>query len=116
MSDKDELGAFLLGFLVGGLAGAVTALLLAPQSGEDTRAYLKDKTFELRDKTTQSLEEAYAKAEAAAGEAKIRFDEVAKMAQARAEELKTRGQSMFEQIKKPHSTNPIAEIETPVES
>ncbi len=34
MSDRDEFGAFLLGFIVGGLTGAVASLLLAPQSGE----------------------------------------------------------------------------------
>ena len=32
MSDRDDFGAFLIGFTVGGLAGAVVALLFAPQS------------------------------------------------------------------------------------
>ena len=40
MSDRDEFGAFLVGFIVGGLTGAVTALLFAPQSGEETRALI----------------------------------------------------------------------------
>ena len=36
MSDNnDEFGAFLVGFIVGGLSGAVVALLFAPQSGEE---------------------------------------------------------------------------------
>jgi len=51
MSDRDDFGAFLIGFVVGGVAGAVTALLLAPQSGEETRAMIKDRAIELRDKT-----------------------------------------------------------------
>ena len=38
MSDRDEFGAFLVGFIVGGLTGAVVSLLFAPQSGEETRA------------------------------------------------------------------------------
>ena len=58
MSDRDEFGAFLVGFVVGGLTGAVVALLFAPQSGEETRALIKDKSIELRDKaqlTARSL-------------------------------------------------------------
>jgi gas vesicle protein len=63
MSDSDELGAFLVGFIVGGLSGAVVALLFAPQSGEDTRTMIKDKSIELRDKAQASAEGAMAKAE-----------------------------------------------------
>ena len=50
MSDRDEFGAFLVGFVVGGLTGSVAALLFAPQSGEETRALIKDKSIELRDR------------------------------------------------------------------
>ena len=58
MSDRDEFGAFLVGFIVGGLSGAVVALLFAPQTGEETRALIKDKSIELRDKAQVSAEEA----------------------------------------------------------
>src|SRR5215218_6699207 len=64
MSDRDEFGAFLVGFIVGGLSGAVVALLFAPQTGEETRALIKDKSIELRDIAQQSAEEALARAEA----------------------------------------------------
>ena len=38
MSQQDsDFGAFLAGFFVGGLIGAAVALLIAPQSGEETR-------------------------------------------------------------------------------
>ena len=46
----------LVGMLIGGLAGAVTMLLLAPQSGKDTREQLQKKGFELRDRTTGMVE------------------------------------------------------------
>jgi gas vesicle protein len=63
MSDRDEFGAFLVGFIVGGLSGAVAALLFAPQSGEETRALIKDKSIELRDRAQETAEEAIARAE-----------------------------------------------------
>ena len=50
----------LVGMLVGGLAGAVTMLLLAPQSGKDTRKQIQEKSIELRDKTTEVVEDALA--------------------------------------------------------
>lgn len=50
----------LTGILVGGLAGAFTMLLLAPQSGEDTRMQIQEKSIELRDRTTGMVEDAMA--------------------------------------------------------
>ena len=47
----------LAGILVGGLAGAVTMLLLAPQSGKDTRRQIREKSIELRDRTSEMIED-----------------------------------------------------------
>ncbi len=47
-----------IGLLVGGLAGAVTMLLLAPQPGRDTRIQIQKKGLELRDRTTEMVEDA----------------------------------------------------------
>ncbi len=49
---------FLAGLLAGGLAGAGTMLMLAPQSGEKTRMEIKNKGLELRDEAAESLTEA----------------------------------------------------------
>jgi hypothetical protein len=65
MSDRDALGAFLVGVIVGGLSGALAALLFAPQSGQETRTLIKDKSIELRDLAQLSAEEAVARAEIA---------------------------------------------------
>src|SRR5512147_1465484 len=104
MSDRDEFGAFLVGFVVGGLTGAVVALLFAPQSGEETRALIKDKSIELRDKAQMTAEEAYARAEAAAKEARARAEELAHEARVRAEQLaaevKERGKSAIDAVRK----------------
>lgn len=87
-NERDEFGAFLVGFIVGGLTGAVVALLFAPQSGEETRALIKDKSIELRDKAQTTTEEALARAEQAAAEARARADELAR-------QLKERGTEVY---------------------
>jgi gas vesicle protein len=116
MSERDEFGAFLVGFIVGGLTGAVVALLFAPQSGEETRALIKDKSIELRDKAQVSAEEALARAEQLAADARHRADELTKEARVRATELahevrergtsiasevRTRGKEAIEAVRKP---------------
>ena len=50
------------GLLIGGLIGAGTALLFAPQSGERTRAEIQNKTIELRDRTTDTVKDAVSQA------------------------------------------------------
>jgi gas vesicle protein len=50
----------MVGMLVGGLAGAVTMLLLAPQSGKDTRRQIQKKGLELRDRTSEVVEDTLA--------------------------------------------------------
>lgn len=46
----------LVGVLVGGLAGAVAMLLLAPQSGKDTRKQIRERGIELRDRTNEIVD------------------------------------------------------------
>jgi len=50
----------VVGMLIGGLAGAVTMLLLAPRSGKDTRMQIQEKGIELRDRTNEIVEETLA--------------------------------------------------------
>ena len=94
MSDRDEFGAFLIGFVVGGLTGAVVALLFAPQSGEETRALIKEKSIELKDKAEVSAEEAYARAEQLATDARARANQLAS-------EIKGRGKVAAEAVRTP---------------
>ncbi len=72
MSDRDDFGAFLAGFLVGGVTGAIVALLFAPQSGAETRARLQEKGIELRDRAVAGAQDLKTKAEKIAAEAKER--------------------------------------------
>ena len=52
----------LAGLLVGGLAGAGTMLLLAPQSGRKTRAQIQQNGIELRDQAVKTVEGGVAQA------------------------------------------------------
>lgn len=56
MSDNgSETGAFLAGFVIGGLVGAAAALIMAPQSGEQTRAQLAARGQSLRDSSSAQM-------------------------------------------------------------
>jgi gas vesicle protein len=50
----------LAGMLIGSLAGALAMLLLAPQSGKDTRTHIQNKGIELRNRTTEMVEDTLA--------------------------------------------------------
>jgi len=123
MSERDEFGAFLVGFIVGGLSGAVAALLLAPQSGEETRAVIKERSIELRDKATAEAEEAWKRAEAAAMDAREKAEELSRQALAQGEEItlkaRKRGEELVENtketVKKVANRGKKTEIEAPAE-
>ena len=117
MSERDEFGAFLVGFIVGGLTGAVVALLFAPQSGEETRALIKDKSIELRDKAQVSAEEALARAEQLAADARLRADELTKEARARATELanevRERGTALASEVRDTRQGSAVEAVRKP---
>ncbi len=60
----------LKGLLVGSLVGAATMLLFAPRSGEETRAEIRDKALELKDRTTETVKDTVSQAKSKASELK----------------------------------------------
>ena len=82
--------SFLVGLLLGGAAGAVAMLLLAPQSGKETRAQIRQQGIELRDQTVKSLEGAMTQAR---GKARQITDDVREQAG----ELQKRGQDVLDE-------------------
>ncbi len=90
MSDNNsDFGAFVSGFLIGGLVGAAVSLLFAPQSGEETRTLIYDKGIELKDQAGGVIDDTRSRAE-----------ELAKQAKFQAEDLQKRGKSVAEGQKK----------------
>ena len=77
----------LVGMLIGALAGAVTMLLLAPQSGKDTRRQIQEKGIELRDRTTEMVEDTMTQARSSANRVTLGGREKAKQLLQQGQEL-----------------------------
>jgi gas vesicle protein len=93
----------LSGLLIGGLIGAGTALLFAPQSGERTRAEIQNKTLELRDRTTDTVKDAVS-------QVKAKTRQVTSDVLGKAEQLTHRGthDEQYDEMSHPVSTNRTA--------
>ena len=59
-----SIGKFIGGFAIGAIVGGIAGLLLAPQSGEETRDMLKEKGKDLSGKAKDAVSEIQTKAEA----------------------------------------------------
>lgn len=116
MSDKDTFGAFAIGLFTGALLGGIAALLFAPQSGEETRKLIKDKSVEAYEKAGKTLEDTYAQAEAALADARVKMEELAAEAKAKSVEFQEKGQIMLEQIVKKDKTAAESAPEAPAEA
>lgn len=87
MSDNNEFGTFFAGLIVGGLVGAAVALLLAPQSGEETRTLIHDRGIELKDRAVEYGQDARARAATALDDARARADQALEEVRYRTDEL-----------------------------
>lgn len=63
MSENDRVSSFLLGVMVGGVIGGVTALLLAPTSGKKLRRKISDKAEDFYDEAQEYYESGRGKVE-----------------------------------------------------
>lgn len=81
MSDKNMSGKdFFIGAVVGGLLGAVTALLLAPKSGQELRGDISHQVHQVSDKTKQIASDVSDKTQQLAREFSTRSSEIAEKA------------------------------------
>ena len=87
MSEDNDFLAFFTGMIVGGLIGAATALLLAPASGEETRAVIRDKSIELKDKAVEYGQDVQLRTEKALEDTREQLDVVIEDLRDRVKEL-----------------------------
>ncbi len=69
-------GKFLAGFIIGGVVGSVVGLLLAPQSGEETREMIAKGSKDLYDKADKTVKEIQSKAEDIVSDMQNKGDEI----------------------------------------
>jgi gas vesicle protein len=86
------MGGFLSGLLIGALAGAAAMLFFAPQTGEETRRKLRDKTVELRDTVGEKYDEVVETA-------RERAQRLSEDVRSRVEDASHRGQELLEEQK-----------------
>lgn len=79
---------FLAGFIVGGAIGAIAGVLLAPKSGEETRAMIADTTKDVLKRADQTVKEIQEKA-----------DDVVSDMQKKGDEIKEKLQNLIKQQK-----------------
>ncbi len=87
---------FLAGFLLGGIVGAAVALLMAPQSGEETRSELRERGFELRERGATLTDDARQRAATMAEEGQKRASEMQERSRLALEEQKSRLQEAID--------------------
>lgn len=118
MSENDDFGTFFAGLIVGGLVGASVALLLAPQSGDETRTFIHDKGIELKDRAVEYSADTRVRAEKALDDARLKADTALEDLRVRAEDLArvTRERASIIGEKLPTKGHPAPPPEMPAEA
>ncbi len=88
MSDNNSGSEFFKGFLFGGIAGAVIALLYAPKSGKEVREDIRKISADLTDDAQVTLKSAQQKAETLFEETKKQLEELRKEAESALGDMK----------------------------
>jgi gas vesicle protein len=97
MNDNDSFGAFFAGFVIGGLVGAAAALLMAPQSGEETRAQIQERGIELQTKAQEGIRDARVRADEALSGAQERGRVVYQEQRGKLESRLSEGKKAFQE-------------------
>jgi gas vesicle protein len=77
-------------FVLGGLIGAGIALLMAPQSGQETRNMIRNRSLELKDRAVETAEDTMTRAEKT-------VDDIASQTKDRVDSIRHRGKEMIEE-------------------
>lgn len=76
-----SVGKFLAGFVIGGVVGGVIGVLLAPNSGEETRGLIAESATDACKKTELSIKELQSKADTVMDDIQKKGDELLKKVQ-----------------------------------
>jgi gas vesicle protein len=88
MEQPRHAKSLLTGLVLGGLVGAGTMLLFAPQSGAKTRASVQQGATHLRDQTSETVKETITQVQSKANQIKSEVQE-------KAEDLQHQGQDLL---------------------
>ncbi|MCB8983895.1 MAG: YtxH domain-containing protein [Ardenticatenaceae bacterium] len=103
--NNSDFGAFLAGFVIGGLVGAATALILAPQSGQEMRGQIVDKGQELRQVSNDRIQHYRELADSYSKDYLDRADSVLSDARSRVSDTSDRIQEQARIILEPGKSN-----------
>jgi gas vesicle protein len=87
-------GSMFSGFILGSLIGATVALLAAPQSGEETRAMIRDRASDMRDQAMDMADQTKNKAQQMASDIKDQASDTVQKVKNKASDAMNRGSSV----------------------
>lgn len=116
MSDNNNVGkGLLVGFIAGGVVGAVMALLYAPKSGREFRDDIRSRTDDYLDEADRYIAEARVKAKDLINEGKKKSEKIVNDAKTKSDELLKDAEKLFNEAKSKANTK-IAEGKETLES
>jgi gas vesicle protein len=111
--ENGRFGAFVAGFVLGGLVGATIGVFKAPKPGEESREELRTKGIELRDTAEQSVDDALASIKSTARDVSSRAEELRTQSQSAMDEAQAQWAAAAESIKN-LATEAIKEVKKSV--
>lgn len=100
MSKETNLSkGILIGFLAGGVVGAIIAFLYAPKSGKELRKDIKDKADEYMGEAEKYIADAKDKAKALINEGKQKSDKIITEAKVKTDEILKDAERLFHDAK-----------------
>lgn len=99
--DRNGSGlSFVSGLIIGGLIGAIVAIVLAPQSGEETRDLIRGKAHELKGKAMDLASDLRDRASDLADDLRSSADELARRGRETIDTVRTQFNDAVESGKK----------------
>lgn len=105
-NNKKSSKNFLLGAVVGGIVGAVTALLLAPKSGKEMRSDLNEQAHVLKERSLELKDTAVERGSEWISVAKEKSSNIAKTVNEQSQQVASKVKDMAEQLK-PNEDGPL---------